>query len=84
MLGVKRRAGAEAATLAKVKNYQTVNYPAPKSLYEQLLELSDNESAMNEQLKTTLGPLYEPFITVRAMENQSPIQMRADYVIIEN
>ena len=73
----------KAAELAKVKNYITKAYPTPPTLIEQLMEkATGNGNNLDEQMKATLGTLYEPFYIIKSLETQNPIQARCEYINI--
>lgn len=82
-LGTLDDAVAKAASLAKVKEYHTADYPTNAGFMEQLLEKAKGGtgSALDEQLRMVLGAYYEPFFMVRTIKNQSPIQARIPYVL---
>ncbi len=73
---------AKAAQLAKIKSYETIAYPEPSDWLTQLTEtVSGNGNNLDEQLRTTLGAYYEPFVMVRNIQQQSPIQARCPIVL---
>lgn len=75
---------AQAARMAKIKDYETTPYPAAPSWLEQLTEsIGGNGNELDEQLRSTLGAYYEPFVMVRNIERQSPVQARCE-IIIDN
>lgn len=80
-LGGLEDAIQKAALLAKTKDYHTVDYPAAGNWMDQLLdEVSDSEGTyLDEQLRLTLGELYKPFMTIRNMKEQKPIQASLPY-----
>ena len=76
-LGGINDAVAKAAQLAKVTDYETVPYPASPDWLEQLTEtVGGNGNNLDEQLRLTLGSFYEPFVMIRNIERQSPVQAR--------
>ena len=77
-LGGVDQAVAKAARLARLDDYYTAGYPAPKDFWEQLLDESSSStgSVLDGQLRQTLGSLYEPFMLMRAAEGQSWLQAR--------
>lgn len=81
-LGGMPEAMKKAAELAKIKDYNTITYPESKSMMDQLLETAEgNNNNLDEQLRSTLGMMYEPFVIVRSLEHQSPVQARLmDYI----
>jgi protease-4 len=82
-IGGMPEAVKKAAELAKVKNYITKAYPTPPTLIEQLLEkATGNGNNLDEQMKATLGTLYEPFYIIKSLETQNPIQARCEYINI--
>lgn len=73
----------KAAELAKVKKYTTTAYPTTPTLFEQLMEkATGNGNNLDEQMKATLGTLYEPFHIIKSLEKQNPIQARCEYINI--
>lgn len=66
----------KAAQLAKISDYQTTEYPMQTDWMEQLLaQVSDNSgNYLDEQLKLTLGNLYQPFVMIRNMKEKEPVQ----------
>lgn len=73
----------KAAELAKVKKYVATAYPTPPTLLEQLLDkATGNGNNLDEQMKSTLGTLYEPFCIIKSLETQNPIQARCEYIDI--
>ena len=64
----------KAATLAKLKDYSTCNYPVPKDWMESLMEDSGNESYLSEQMQMMLGDYYDLFSLLRNIRNISPVQ----------
>jgi hypothetical protein len=41
-----------------------------------------NGNNLDEQMKATLGTLYEPFYIIKSLETQNPIQARCEYINI--
>lgn len=82
-LGTLDDAIRKAAQLAKADSYHTVDYPEPANFAAQLLQRANGGSGtiLDEQLRLTLGSLYEPFVMVRNINSQSPIQARIPYII---
>ena len=84
-LGGLDKAVAKAAQLAKLSDHHTAQYPVPASMLEQLLEqTSGSSSYLDEQLKTTLGELYEPVMMIKNCQNEDFLQARMPYVLIGN
>lgn len=82
-LGTLDNAVAKAAELAKVKEYHTTDYPEASGFMEALLKKAKGGSgtALDEQLRTVLGAYYEPFVMVRTIKEQSPVQARIPFVL---
>ena len=71
----------KAAQLAKVKSYYTTDYPAPLSWTDQLLSSVGGGNYLDEQLRLTLGDMYEPFCMMRNLNNRQALQARMPYVL---
>ncbi len=82
-LGTLDDAVKMAAKLAKVNEFHAVEYPADVDFMTKLLSKANGNSGtiLDEQLRLTLGDYYEPFIMVRNIRNQSPVQARIPYVL---
>lgn len=80
-LGGLNEAVAKAAQLAKLTEYHCESYPAPKGFMEQLLDKDSAGSYLDEQLQLTLGEYYQPFMFMKNMQKQNPIQARIPYYI---
>lgn len=68
-----------AGKLAKLEqdDYRTESYPAPTDWTEQILNQQDKGgSLLDEQLKTVLGEYYQPFMLMKSLRQQSPVQAR--------
>lgn len=80
-LGTIDDAVAKAASLAKLKEYHTASYPAPKDAFEQLF--SGAEEAKNnylyESMKASLGEFYEPLMLLKNINRHNAIQARVPY-----
>lgn len=76
----------KAATMAKIKDedYETIAYPKAKTWMEQLTETAGTDDELDQQLRLTLGAFYEPFVLVRQLQHQSPVQARCEIVQIAN
>lgn len=80
-LGGMPEAVRKAKALAKVKDCELVPYPAEDDWITQLTETaSGHNNNLDEQLRTTLGAYYEPFIMIRNIQHQSPIQARSEII----
>lgn len=82
-LGTLSDAIAKAAVLSKIKEYHVSNYPAPLDWSSQLLQktLNPDGSEIDSRLRVILGDYYEPFMLVRDIRNQSPVQARIPYML---
>lgn len=80
-LGGLNKAVAKAAALAKLKEYHTKNYPAVPSWTEQLMASAGRNNYLDEQLRLTLGDLYEPFVMLRSMNEREVLQARIPFVL---
>ena len=72
----------KAAQLAKIDEFKTEAYPAPTDWFEQIMDKTNNNSYLDEQLRATLGEYYEPFRYIKQMNSQSAIQARLPYFLI--
>ena len=81
-LGGLDKAVAKAAKLAKDNDYKTCSYPAPKSIFEQILNTEQNDyNNLDEHLQMLLGEYYEPFKIVSDFEKMDKVQARMPYII---
>lgn len=72
----------KAAELAKLKDYYTSDYPAAASWMDNLLNsMSSSGTYLDEQLRQTLGDLYQPFTMLRSIDKREAIQARIPYAI---
>ena len=82
-LGTMDDAVKKAAQLAKIEKYHIADYPADKDFATQLMEKAGQiaPDQLDMQLRNVLGVYYEPFVLVRTLNEQSPIQARIPYVL---
>lgn len=81
-LGGIDKAIEKAAKLAKVDEYYTSAYPGEQSVWKQLLsDVAGNGNYLDDQLQTTLGEYYEPFILLRNIKNMDAIQARVPFYL---
>ena len=81
-LGGLDKAVAKAAKLAKLDEYHTLPYPAPADMMTQLLNFNNNKgTALDEQLRLTLGTFYEPIRMLRPVQPLDPMQARCPFII---
>ena len=80
-LGGLNEGVAKAAQLAKLSNYSTNNYPAKASWLDMFKEEGGRNSYIDEQLRLTLGDLYEPLAMVRVAKQRQMIQAQLPYVL---
>lgn len=81
-LGGLNDAITKAAKLAKLDSYYTEDYPAPSDWTEQLFNLgSSNDNYLDDRMKLMLGDWYLPFMYLKSVKNQSPVQAAMPYII---
>lgn len=80
-LGSIKDAIKKAAELAQLQDYHTENYPAAKSWIDALLESADANkgSYIDEQMRETLGEMYEPFMELRKDRQRNRLQARLPF-----
>lgn len=80
-IGGMNDAIAKAAQLAKIKDYETVAYPEAAGWMEQLTAAAEGYgNNLDEQLRASLGVMYEPFMMMRNLDKQSPVQARCPII----
>lgn len=79
-LGSLDDAVAKAASLAKIKEYHTADYPAAPDWMQQLMDTQKGGSYLDEQLRLALGEYYSPFMYLKSLNQRSPIQARMEYI----
>ncbi|WP_233904712.1 signal peptide peptidase SppA [Segatella copri] len=74
---------AKAAQLAKVSDYGTTEYPMPTDWIDQLLDglSGSGGNYLDEQLRLTLGDLYQPFMMIRNIKEKEPVQAAMPFVL---
>lgn len=80
-LGDLQAAIKAAAKLAKIDDYCTDTYPAPASMFENLLGNDEEPDFMETQIKNMLGEWYEPFVYIRNAKNMTPVQAKMPYIL---
>lgn len=70
-----------AAKLAKLQTYYTEEYPTPPSFMDSLLGSVTEGNNLDEQLRSTLGIYYEPYILLKQVNTLSPVQARIPYFV---
>jgi len=81
-LGGLDKAVAKAAKLVKDNDYKTCSYPAPKSIFEQILNTEQSDyNNLDEHLQMLLGEYYEPFKIISDFEHMDKVQARLPYII---
>lgn len=72
----------KAAKLAKIEDYYTATYPEKQEWTEQLLATAKgNGNYLDEQLRLALGEYYSPFMLLKTLNKQNPVQARMPYII---
>ena len=80
-LGDLDEAVAKAAQLAKLKEFYPAYYPGKADWLEQLMNSDTGNSLLDEQLRLTLGELYEPFMLLKNINQHHAIQARIPYTL---
>lgn len=90
-LGTIGDAVKKAAELAKIKEYHTVAYPGETSFFDKLMNMTNEKSgsylddkmqnAMENEMKASMGELYEPLYLMRNIQKQNPVQARLPYYL---
>lgn len=79
-LGDLDEAIAKAAQLAKQKEYHPAYYPGKADWMTQLMESTTGKgSYLDEQLRLTLGELYEPMMLLKNINQHNAIQARIPF-----
>ena len=79
-LGDLDEAIAKAAQLAKLKEYHPAYYPGKADWMTQLMESTTGKgSYLDEQLRLTLGELYEPMMLLKNINQHNAIQARIPF-----
>lgn len=81
-LGGIDKAVAKAAELAKLDEYHTASYPAPPSFMDQFVAGMSGNNYLDEQMKSTLGDFYAPFMFVKNLNKHNAIQARMPYKVV--
>ncbi len=79
-LGSLDDAIAKAASLAKLEKYHTDSYPTGGNWMEQILNGTTRQSYLDDQLRATLGDLYEPFSMLKNIDRREVLQARMPYM----
>ena len=69
----------KAAQLAKLSEYKTKGYPEPTDWFTQLLNKTNKNNYLDEQMRATFGEYYEPLRYVKNLDKQSTIQARLPF-----
>lgn len=79
-LGGINDAVTKAAELAGLEEYHTTGYPAPADFFEQFMsDAKGGGNYLDEQMRMTLGELYEPMMFIKTATEQNPIQARMPF-----
>ena len=81
-IGSLNDAVEKAAELAKAENYYTSTYPAKKDWFDELLSSAKESKGtyLDEQMRETLGELYEPLVELRKDRQRNRLQARFPFV----
>ena len=82
-LGSLDDAVKKAAELANVNTYHAAAYPAKSSWLDALLASADEKkgSWLDEEMKATLGELYEPVMEMRKDSQRNRLQVRLTFLV---
>lgn len=75
---------AEAAKIAKIKDYSVTPYPAKTSFVDRLMDKGLFKASVNAQLQDWLGPMYDSFMYLRTINTRSRLQAGLPYIITFN
>lgn len=73
----------KAAQLAKMKEWHAQSYPAKASWIDQLTRNASGGSYIDNQLRLSLGSLYEPVMLMRRINEHNAIQARMMFWNVE-
>ena len=71
----------KAAQLAKMDEFKTESYPEPADWFTQILDKTNSDSYLDEQMRAYFGEFYEPFRYLKSINSQSAIQARLPFFI---
>lgn len=71
----------KAAQLAKMDEFKTESYPEPADWFAQILDKTNSDSYLDEQMRANFGEFYEPFRYLKSINSQSAIQARLPFFI---
>ena len=80
-LGGLNDAVKKAASLAKLNEYYTASYPAPKSWSEQLFSSVENGNYLDDNLRNVLGEYYDGLMLLRTIDKQHALQARVPFYL---
>ena len=82
-LGSLDDAVKKAAELANIDTYHTAAYPAKSDWLDALLASADEKkgSWLDEEMKATLGELYEPVMELRKDSQRNRLQVRLTFLV---
>ncbi len=80
-LGSLDDAIAKAASLAKLDKYYTDSYPAGGNWMDQIMSGTSRQSYLDDQLRATLGDLYQPFSLLKNIDRHEVLQARIPFVL---
>lgn len=81
-LGGIDKAVAKAAELAKLDEYHTASYPAPPSFMDRFMAGMSGNNYLDEQMKSTLGDFYAPFMFIKNLNKHNAIQARMTHKVV--
>lgn len=83
-LGGLEDAVAKAASLAKLDKYYTDNYPTGGNWMDQMMSGGARQSYLDDQLRATLGDLYQPFSLLKNIDKHEVLQARIPFALNMN
>ena len=78
-LGTLEDAVAYAAKLAKLKDYDTADYPEPSDWLTDLLDQTTGDDYVGRKMQAILGEWYKPLIVLRQVETGHYLMARIPY-----
>lgn len=79
-LGSLDNAITKAKQLAKLDDYSVKAYPKKADWMESLLnQTKGTNSYLDEKMREVLGEYYEPFVIMKTIRQQSPVQARMEF-----
>lgn len=71
----------KAAALAKLNDYAVKDYPVEMDFMSQLLQNIEEGNYLDEKFRLMLGEYYSPFMYIRTINQQNPVQARIPFIL---